>query len=215
MSRIESGRLSMNIKVEKLTCVLGKIKSLFQLQMQERGQSLIWDCAGIRDNVVECDELRLSQILINIISNSVKYTQKNGEISFSVTQGDINDNNVSIYEFRIKDNGMGMDEEFAAIIFEPFAREETVADAIQGTGLGMAITKSLVDIMNGTIECHSRKGIGTEMIIRLPFKVCNESEYIEEPASDKNNIDFSRFTGKRILLVDDKKLLINCFPLLS
>lgn len=207
MSRIESGRLSMNIKVEKLTCVLGKIKSLFQLQMQERGQRLIWDCGGIRDNVVECDELRLSQILINIISNSVKYTQKNGEISFSVTQGDTNDNNVSIYEFRIKDNGMGMDEEFAAIIFEPFAREDTVAaDAIQGTGLGMAITKSLVDLMNGTIECHSEKGIGTEMIIRLPFKVCNESEYIEEPASDKNNIDFSRFTGKRILLVDDKKL---------
>ena len=204
MSRIESGSISIHTQAEQLTVLLWKIKDLFLAEMEKREQTLIWNDKGIRNDWVMCDGLRLSQILINIISNAMKYTKNGGTISFEVFQEMTDEKEKGIYEFRIKDNGIGMSEEFLENVFEPFSREpEVMASGIQGTGLGMSITKSLVELMEGTIECQSIKDVGTEIRIWIPFSI------VEEKMEDRKEEEITEtinFAGKKILLAEDSPL---------
>ena len=151
---------------------------------------------------VIADPLRLEQTLINVLANAVKFTPDGGQISLRIVQKDTAPADYADFEFHIKDNGIGMSEEFQKHIFEQFARERTsTVSKIQGTGLGMAITKSLVDMMGGRITVKSEQGKGSEFTISLRFPI-GEAKTEQTPPAAKA----SAFTGKKLLVVEDNEL---------
>ena len=172
MSYIESGKIQLEEKPQELPVILRELWNIVQPTAGARRQTLTLDVEDMRDEHVLCDKLRLNQILLNLLSKSVKYTGEGGTIHLLVKQQDCCVPGHAAYEFRISDNGIGMSEEFLARIFEPFerARSSTVA-GIQGTGLGMTITKNIVEMMRGDIEVHSAPGVGTEFVFRVLFRL--------------------------------------------
>jgi CheY-like chemotaxis protein/anti-sigma regulatory factor (Ser/Thr protein kinase) len=156
---------------------------------------------------VLCDVNRLNRVLLNLISNAYKFTPEGGSVTVTLRQtAPANGEGKASYELRVKDTGMGMSPEFAAKVFEAYERERTTAvESIQGTGLGMAITKSIVDLMNGSIDVETEKGKGTEFIIRVDFPIVEEEPEGGEAAADgaAPKIDFSKI---RLLLVEDNEI---------
>ena len=151
---------------------------------------------------VMADRLRLSQVLMNILSNAVKYTPAGGTIEFRIVEKPADSDDRARFEFRVKDDGIGMSEEFQKTIFEAFTREKTsTVSGIQGTGLGMAISKSIVDMMGGTIAVSSVEGEGSEFVVDVEFARCDKVE--EEPESP---VDLEKLAGKRVLLAEDNEL---------
>ena len=140
--------------------------------MNAKQLELYMDAVDVWHEDIFCDKLRLNQVLLNLLSNSVKYTGAGGIVSMRVTEKAGAPSGYANYEFCIKDNGIGMAQEFVAHIFEPFEREEnSTISGIQGTGLGMAITKNIVDMMNGTIDVKSEQGVGTQFRVCFTFRV--------------------------------------------
>ena len=181
MSRIESGKVIIEEKEENLADILHSIRNIIQADVNAKQMEFIIDTVDITDENIYCDKLRLNQILINLLSNSIKFTEPGGKISVRIIQKHVSKKGYGIYEFRVKDNGIGISEEFLKEIFEPFARERnSTVSGIQGTGLGMAITKNIVDMMGGTIEVQSKVGKGTEFIVTLEFKLQEAHKEIEE-----------------------------------
>ena len=196
MSRIESGKVTIDEKEEELSDILHGIRNIFLADIKAKNLDLFIDTMNIKNEHIICDKLRLNQVLLNILSNAVKYTPNGGMISLKIRQEEAMPDGRCCYEFRIRDNGIGMSEEFRKTIFEPFTREKTsTISGIQGTGLGMAITKNIVDMMGGTITCSSKQGEGSEFIVRLPLHI--QENYVEE------SIDCSFANGVRALVVDD------------
>ncbi len=153
------------------------------------------DAVDIHNEEICCDRLRLNQVLLNLLSNAVKYTGAGGMVSLKVVEKGGAAAGYANYEFHIKDTGIGMSEEFVAHIFEPFERERnSTISGIQGTGLGMAITKNIVDMMNGTIEVRSKQEFGTECIVSLPLRINGGRK---EPQT------IPELNGFRALVVDD------------
>ncbi|MDO5337237.1 MAG: response regulator [Eubacteriales bacterium] len=195
MSRIESGKVTIHEDQENLPDIIHGLHDIIMADINNKNQELYINTAGVSDENIICDRLRLNQVLLNLVSNSVKYTGPNGTISIQISQLGRGENGYGTYEFRVKDNGIGMDEEFLKTIFDPFTRaKSTTVSGIQGTGLGMAITKNLVDMMGGTIQVESEEGVGTEFIVTLPFKIYGKSE-------DDRTI--RSLEGLRALVVDD------------
>ena len=157
---------------------------------------------GISNKDIIADKLHLNQVLLNILSNAVKFTPAEGSISLRISERPAKQDGWTHLEFRIKDNGIGLSDEFQKDLFEPFTRARTsTVSATQGTGLGMAITKRLVDMMGGSIAVRSVEGKGSEFIVDLEFEICEGSAVttaLEEAVFD--------FTGKRVLLVEDNEL---------
>jgi CheY-like chemotaxis protein len=157
---------------------------------------------NISNPIVVCDKMRLNQILLNCIGNAVKFTNPNGTIDFSITQKGWLSDDRAMYEFKVRDDGIGMSEDFSKHIFEPFERERTsTVSGIQGTGLGMAITKSIVDMMKGTITVESEIGKGTEFVISLPLKISSQELKAIEPLNDGKAETAPE--GCKVLLVED------------
>ena len=208
MSRIESGKVSIETKPVCLSETLEEIQSIIQSGTEAKEQHFSIDVRNLSDDYVMADKLRLNQVLINILSNAIKFTGIGGKISLCITQKSGSLKGYADYEFRIKDNGIGMSKKFQEHIFEAFTREESeVVGQIQGTGLGMAITKNIVDMMDGRITVDSEEGKGTEFIINLRFAVCTEtaiSDYTAEDTKNRENAD--SFYGKKVLLVEDNEL---------
>ena len=177
MSRIENGNVRIEGARVHLPDMMSEIETIVQAGVQEKHQTLTVE-TDIEHGVVITDRLRLSQVLINIIGNAVKFTPDGGTIAVSLAQRPCGREGFGIYEFRIKDDGIGISEEFQGHIFDLFARERSVTQSgIQGTGLGLAIAKSIVDMMNGTITLVSEKGQGSEFTIVLELQtVQDESE---------------------------------------
>jgi CheY-like chemotaxis protein/nitrogen-specific signal transduction histidine kinase len=174
MSRIESGKVNINEKEESLSDIMHGLRDIVQADINSKHLDLFVDTVDLVDEDIYCDKLRLNQVLLNIISNAVKYTPSGGYISVRIAQIKTS-NNYGTYQFRIKDNGIGMSPEFLKTIFIPFTRENTsTVSGIQGTGLGMAITKNIVDMMGGTITCDSIENQGTEFIVTLDFRLQKE-----------------------------------------
>jgi CheY-like chemotaxis protein/anti-sigma regulatory factor (Ser/Thr protein kinase) len=174
MSRIESGKVNINEKEESLCDIMHGLRDIVQADINSKHLDLFVDTVDLVDEDIYCDKLRLNQVLLNIISNAVKYTPSGGYISVRIAQIKTS-NNYGTYQFRIKDNGIGMSPEFLKTIFIPFTRENTsTVSGIQGTGLGMAITKNIVDMMGGTITCDSIENQGTEFIVTLDFRLQKE-----------------------------------------
>lgn len=174
MSRIDSGNLTLKDGNEDMGEMLHSVINMVMPQVNEKGLRLYIDTQNIRDEHVVCDRLHLTQILLNLASNAVKFTPDGGHIFFRITQGE-SIGNVSKYEFSIRDNGIGISEDFLGTMFEPFTREQSsTVSGIPGTGLGLSIIRGLVEMMNGTISCNTAKGHGTEFVVSLPIKIREE-----------------------------------------
>ena len=195
MSRIESGKIHLEEVEVNLSDVLHDLKTIVSGQIYAKQLELYMDATDVTDEDVYCDKTRLNQILLNLLSNAIKFTPAGGTVSVRVRQLAGKVHGCGQYEFRIKDNGIGMSEEFAQKIFEPFERERTsTVSRIQGTGLGMAITKNIVDMMGGTIEVQTAQGKGSEFIICLPLRTQAEHRPVEK---------ITELEGLKALVVDD------------
>ena len=195
MSRIESGKMNLDEKNENLPEIIHTLRDIVQADMHAKQHDFFIDTVNVTDEDIVCDKLRLNQVLLNILSNSIKYTSPGGTISVRITEKSVNESGYGTYEFCIKDNGMGMDAEYLKTIFEPFTRvKSSTVSGIQGTGLGMAITKSIIDMMGGKIEIFSELGKGTETIVTFDFKLTDSHKTITE---------IPQLKGCRGLVVDD------------
>ena len=195
MSRIESGKIHLEEVEVNLSDVLHDLKTIVSGQIYAKQLELYMDATDVTDEDVYCDKTRLNQILLNLLSNAIKFTPAGGTVSVRVRQLAGKAHGCGQYEFRIKDNGIGMSPEFAQKIFEPFERERTsTVSRIQGTGLGMAITKNIVDMMGGTIEVQTAQGKGSEFIICVPMRTQDEHRPVEK---------ITELEGLKALVVDD------------
>ena len=195
MSRIESGKIHLEEVEVNLSDVLHDLKTIVSGQIYAKQLELYMDVMDVTDEDVYCDKTRLNQILLNLLSNAIKFTPAGGTVSVRVRQLAGKVRGCGQYEFRIKDNGIGMSQEFAQKIFEPFERERTsTVSGIQGTGLGMAITKNIVDMMGGTIEVQTAQGKGTEFTVCVPMRAQTEQRPVEK---------ITELEGLKALVVDD------------
>lgn len=216
MSHIESGTLKLEHAPVYFPDVLEDLKSIVQTDISAKQLEFHVDTKNMVHKNVITDKLRLNQVLLNILENAVKYTRPGGKICFQIQELKGQEPGLAKYEFRVKDTGIGMSEEFIEHIFEPFSREQTsTVSGIEGTGLGMAIVKKIVDRMGGTIAVKSRQGEGTEVTVILSFKVSSrvaecETKVLKKTgqmkilSERKNSEDL--FKGKKILLAEDNEL---------
>ena len=200
MSKIESGKA---YKIEEEVCHLSdlvdEVTRLMQKEISDKNLKVHTNFSLMDDGVVSCDRLHLSQILLNLLCNAIKYSYPEKNIFIDVVQFTSDDESNSIYEFHVKDEGCGINQDYLDKIFIPFEREKTALNnAVAGTGLGLAITKSLVEMLHGTIEVSSELGKGAEFVVTLPLAVPDLTE-LEE---DEDTMVYD-FHGKRILIVDD------------
>ncbi len=175
MSRIESGRMHIDEKEENLSEIIHSLRNIVQTDIQAKEIDFYIDSVDMYDEYVFCDKLRINQMLLNVLSNAIKYTPNGGHVALKISEKEIKPNGRAEYEFRIKDDGIGMTEEFLSTIFQPFARaQSSTKSGVEGTGLGMAITKNIVDMLGGTIDVKSAISKGTEFIINLEFRLATE-----------------------------------------
>ena len=183
MSRIESGKIHLEETEVSLSDMLHDLKTIISGHIYAKQLELYMDAMDITDEDVYCDKTRLNQVLLNLLSNAIKFTPAGGTVSVRLKQFPGAKKGSGLYEIRVKDRGIGMSQEFVQKIFSPFERERTsTVSRTQGTGLGMAITKNIVDMMGGTIEVRTEQGKGTEFIVRLPLRIQSEQRSIEKIA---------------------------------
>lgn len=195
MSRIESGKITINERPENLAEILQELRNIIQSDIHAKQMELFIDTVDLTDENIYCDRLRLNQILLNLTSNAIKFTPVGGSVNICVTQKPSNNKGCAVYQFSVSDTGIGMDPEFAKTVFEPFTREQTsTVSGIQGTGLGMAITKNIVDMMDGTIQVESVPDKGTTFTVELDLKLVDKHIDLQ-PIQD--------LMGLRGLVVDD------------
>ena len=195
MSRIESGKVKIEEKTVHLPDLVHDVRSIIQPNVSAKRLSLFIDTMDVENEDIITDPLRLNQILLNILSNAIKFTPTGGMISIRIAEKNDAPAGRACYEFRIKDNGIGMSEEFQKHIFEEFAREEnSTVSGIQGTGLGMSITKNIVDLMGGTIAIESEPGKGSEFIVNLCFALSGQKVELRQ---------LPQLEGLRALVADD------------
>ena len=195
MSRIESGKIHLEETQVSLADVLHDLKTIISGQIYAKQLDLYMDAMDVTNEDVYCDKTRLNQVLLNLLSNAVKFTPAGGTVSVRLKQFPGAVKGSGLYEIRVKDNGIGMSQEFVKKLFSPFERERTsTVSRTQGTGLGMAITKNIVDMMGGTIDVQTEQDKGTEFIVRLPFRIQAEQHHTEKIAE---------LEGLKALVVDD------------
>ena len=194
MSRIESGRVEVAEQACNLSDLIHSLIHLIQPQVTAKQQKFHIDAFKVKNEDIYADQLKINQVLINILSNAVKYTPSTGSIFFRISQYESTIPGCAKYEFRIKDNGLGMSKEFLKHVFDAFEREETsTKSGIQGTGLGMSITKKMVELMGGTISVESEKDKGSEFTVTLDLKLQH----------DVKQISIQELKNLRVLIVDD------------
>lgn len=206
MTKIESGKVTLTEDGCNLQESIEKVRDLLQPEMDKKRLTLQTDLSTVHNPCVVCDSLHLNQILFNLLSNAVKFTRQGGHIWVTLKQNPCAMREYAAYELRVKDDGIGMAPEFLTRVFEPFEREHTsTISQTQGTGLGMSITKNLVDLMGGSIHVASQPGQGTEFVLQFTFKLLEEPRQMEKQSSAADDCD-GDFTGKRLLLVEDNEL---------
>ena len=195
MSRIESGKVKIEEKAVHLPDLVHDIRSIIQPNISSKRLALFIDTMDVVDEDIITDPLRLNQVLLNILSNAIKFTPTGGMVSIRIAQKPGAPKGCGNYEFRIKDNGIGINKEFQKHIFEEFTREESsTVSGIQGTGLGLSITKNIVDLMGGTIALESEPGKGSEFIVNLCFPLSGQKAEIKQ---------LPQLEGLRALVADD------------
>ena len=194
MSRIESGKIHIEEQKTNLADVFHDLKDIISGQIDAKQLQLRMDILNVVDEDVYCDKTRLTQVLLNLLSNAIKFTPAGGAVSIRVAQLPDAPEGEGLYEIRVRDTGIGMSAEFAAHIFEPFEREQTaVVSRTQGTGLGMAISKNIIEMMGGNISVFSQKDKGTEFVMRLPLRLQEGHKKVEA---------IQELAGRKALVVD-------------
>ncbi len=208
MSRIESGKSELDLAQANLLALMDDVYNLFERQMEEKGISFSVDSSRVRDDFVICDKTRLNRVLLNLISNAYKFTPEGGSVRVRLVQLESTREGYGSYELRVKDTGIGMSEEFTHKIFDTFERERSAtASGIAGTGLGMAITHSIVEMMGGTIDLVSEQGHGTEFTVALEFELPADELGDSQSSRPRNSQHESfDFTGLRALIVEDQEI---------
>lgn len=211
MSRIENGKLELEHVPTDLCSVFEGMHDLFSEQMKQKNLAFNVHTGQVRNRYVWCDRKNLNRVLINVLSNAYKFTPEGGSINASIWEVSTSEAGYGSYEMRVQDNGIGMSPEFAEKIFTAFERERTsTVSKTEGTGLGMSITKSIVDLMGGTIDILTSPGSGTEIIIKLKFQLAKETD-IPKAENEENKSEDAReakidCTNKRILIVEDNEI---------
>jgi signal transduction histidine kinase/BarA-like signal transduction histidine kinase len=213
MSRIESGRMHLEQTRCNLAEMINNLSSVTIFDRKEKDLKFFMDLTGAADQVVYADRLRLNQVLLNLLSNAIKFTKPGGSIWLWVKERPGSTDERPIYEFGVKDTGIGMSESFIEHIFEPFERERTsTVSGIQGTGLGMSITKNIVEMMGGTIDVVSKMGEGSTFTVRIPLRTAEGPEagqpvqQAEQEVLAETDARRSHLFGQRVLLVEDNAL---------
>ena len=207
MARIESGKATLKTETGDLKNLVNTLNDVFEPSIEEK--KLQYTCnLKVENPYVHCDKTKLREILLNVISNSIKYTPEGGSVTVDITEeGHDAEKKVSFYRFTIEDTGIGMSKEYLPHIFEEFSRENTSTESkVIGTGLGLPIVKSLVDLMGGTIEVSSEVAVGTKTIIILPFLVSEEECKDAVQEQQESTKLLTLLMGKRILLAEDNEL---------
>ena len=206
MSRIESGKMSLNTAPADLCQIFDEAYDIFAMQMKAKNISFTVDSTGVRDRYVICDKNRINRILLNLLSNACKFTPNNGTVKATLLQTGKTGENAS-YQFIVEDTGIGMSPEFAERIFDAFERERNLTvNQIQGTGLGMSITKNFVELMGGTIDLKTEKGKGSKFTVSLTFKLADENEVEMLNPNKTEQISKHDFTGIKLLLAEDNPI---------
>lgn len=212
MSRIESGRVSLSEKPENVAVIVDELNTILHDDVAARQLKFNLNMEIDKDRMVLCDKLRLKQILLNLLSNAVKFTPEGGVVDLSITEQECGMPERAGYRFVVKDSGIGMSQEFLKNIFVPFEREKTsTVSGIQGTGLGMSIAKTLVDMMGGSISVKSAQNVGTEFTVDLNFSKAGDVQTCGLDAAQPEevidvHVDPNQFAGKRILLAEDNRM---------
>lgn len=213
MSRIESGRIPITKEAILIPDLIGNVVSLMTSSVEAKHQTLEVDISGIKQPAVIGDNVHISQVFINILSNAVKFTPEYGKLSLKVTQLEADDTRFGSYTFVFGDTGIGIPPEFIGHVFDTFSRADgTVASMTEGTGLGMAIAKKLVELMDGTISCESELGKGTVFTVVMRMMYAGDEEAKSLAAAGKSGGNdqacdaLTNFKGKRILLVEDNMM---------
>lgn len=211
MSRIESGAFTLEEEDFNILDLVENMVNMLSATAWEKDQKIEYRANGVQNTNVRGDVLRLQQIFSNVLSNSVKYTQEGGEISIDIKEKPSPQEQIGCYEFVFKDNGVGMEEDFLKHIFDPFERAEDVRiSKIQGTGLGMTISRNIIQMMGGDIQIESEPGAGTIVTITIPLKYqepgMNNREAPPSPEHILDQIEEADYSGRRILVVEDNDL---------
>ena len=205
MARIESGKITLNPESVNIREMVEAMNTVFESSLTKK--SLEYQCSlNVVHDQILCDKTKMEEIILNVVSNSIKYTNPHGKITVSIDELDSEDEKNANYKVVVEDNGIGMSQDYLPHIFEEFSREHTSTEIrVAGTGLGLPIVKSLVDRMGGTIEVESEEGKGTRFIMKFSFPVSLENQVREK---EKQNIPdiTEKLEGKRILLAEDNEL---------
>lgn len=205
MVRIESGKITLNPESVNIREMVEAMNTVFESSLTKK--SLEYQCSlNVVHDQILCDKTKMEEIILNVVSNSIKYTNPHGKITVSIDELDSEDEKNANYKVVVEDNGIGMSQDYLPHIFEEFSREHTSTETrVAGTGLGLPIVKSLVDRMGGTIEVESEEGKGTRFIMKFSFPVSLENQVREK---EKQNIPdiTEKLEGKRILLAEDNEL---------
>lgn len=207
MNKIESGKTTLNHADFSIIELIDEIETVFAPQAKERKQTLKIVRKHIKHEWLNGDNVRLTQVLNNLLSNAIKYTQNGGKIEFAIEELSKNSDSYAKYHFYVKDNGIGIDKDFQEKIFDAFTREESsLTNKIQGTGLGMAIAKNLVDLMGGTITVNSEKGKGSCFDILLDFKLTENQELATKQEANEETKEDKTLKGMKFLCAEDNNL---------
>ena len=205
MARIESGKITLSSESVNIREMVDAMNTVFESSLTKK--SLEYQCSlNVVHDQILCDKTKMEEIILNVVSNSIKYTNPHGKITVSIDELDSEDEKNANYKVVVEDNGIGMSQDYLPHIFEEFSREHTSTETrVAGTGLGLPIVKSLVDRMGGTIEVESEEGKGTRFIMKFSFPVSLENQVREK---EKQNIPdiTEKLKGKRILLAEDNDL---------
>ncbi len=205
MAKIENGKVELTEDKCNLEECIEKTLDILKLEIDKKHIAIRTDMSAVKNKWVYCDSVRINHILYNILSNAVKFNKTGGSILITVTQNICSIEEYADYEIRVKDTGIGMTKEFLSHIFEPFERERnSTMSRIEGVGLGMSITKNLVDLMGGTIQVFSEVDKETEFVLKFTFKLKEQEEHEHQLLAE--DISENNFSGKRLLLVEDNEL---------
>ena len=206
MSRIESGTAELELSPMDLCAVFDDVRDLFSEQMKQKDMDFSVHASQVQDRYVWCDRNSLTRVLLNLVSNAYKFTPAGGSIGVSLLETGVDSSCYASYEIRVQDNGIGMSREFAEKMFNAFERERTSTDSgTEGTGLGLSITKNIVDMMGGTIEVLTAPGSGTQIVLRMKYRLAAEEDVpkVDDPEATNRIEDFS---GRRLLLAEDNMI---------
>ena len=207
MSKIEAGKTVFKYTDFSILDFITELNTIFHSQIDEKNQTLTIIKENIRHEWVNGDQVHLMQIFSNLVSNAVKYTQEGGKIQFLVEECETKSSVYAKYRFLVSDNGMGMSADFKETIFDPFTRAEgSVTNKIQGTGLGMAITRNLVEAMGGTIDVESELGQGSCFEVLIDLRIAEDRSVSSTVQEEKNEQNDNIFQGMRFLCAEDNEL---------